>query len=99
MCYVAEVEGVIVAVLRGRRECLASLFVDKDFHRQGIGRQLVEHFERESVDSGFSVIRVAFTLYAIPFYTKMGYKKSTGIRAGWSFEWSGLLYQLMRKIL
>jgi predicted N-acetyltransferase YhbS len=99
MCYVAEVEGKIVGVLRGRRERLASLFVNKKYHRQGIGRKLVRHFEGESVRLGVSVIRVASTLYAVPFYLKVGYKKSTGVRAGWSFEGSGLQYQPMKKTL
>ena len=39
------------------------------------------------------------TLYAVPFYTKLGYKKTTGVRAAWSFEGTGLLYQPMKKVL
>lgn len=99
MCYVAEVDGEIVGVLRGRRERLASLFVLKDYHQQGVGRKLVEHFEGESARLGVSIIRVASSLFAIPFYLQMGYKKTTGIRAGWSFEGSGLQYQPMKKVI
>jgi GNAT superfamily N-acetyltransferase len=97
--FVAEEEGEIVGVLRGRKERLASLFVRGDRHRQGIGRRLVERFESECVGQGVTVIRVASTLHAVSFYLAMGYKRSTGIRAGWSFEGRGLRYQPMKKIL
>ena len=96
---VAEAEGEIVGILRGRKERLASLFVRKDHHHQGVGRQLVARFEAESAAQGVAVIRVASTLYAIPFYRKMGYQKSTGLRSGWSFEGHGLPVQPMKKVL
>lgn len=59
-------ENEIVGVLRGRKERLASLFVRGDRHRQGIGRRLVEHFERASREQGVGVIRVAATLKPSP---------------------------------
>jgi GNAT superfamily N-acetyltransferase len=99
MVFVAEDGREIVGVLRGRKGRLASLFVREDHHRQGIGRRLVRRFERECLRQGATVIRVAATLYAIPFYAAVGYKKSTGIRSGWSFEGRGLKYQPMRKVL
>jgi GNAT superfamily N-acetyltransferase len=99
MLYVAEDDGEIVGVLRGRKGRLASLFVRGDRHRQGIGRRLVARFERESVSQGVMVVNVAATLYGVPFYLAMGYKKSTGARTGWSFEGHGLPMQPMRKIL
>jgi GNAT superfamily N-acetyltransferase len=99
MVFVAEEAGEIVGVLRGRKERLASLFVRGDRHRQGIGRRLVERFEQECRDQGVAVIRVAATLYAVPFYLALGYKRSTGVRSGWSFEGRGLRYQPMKKIL
>jgi GNAT superfamily N-acetyltransferase len=100
MVYVAEDDdGEIVGVLRGRKERLASLFVRGDHHRQGIGQQLVEHFEGECAQQGVTVIRLAATLFAVPFYLSMGYKKSTGVRSGWSFEGRGLPIQPMKKVL
>ncbi len=96
---VAEEDGEIVGVLRGRKERLASLFVRGDRHRQGIGRRLVEAFEQASITEGVTVIRLASTLYAIPFYTALGYRRTTGIRNGWSFEGTGLRYQPMKKNL
>ena len=99
MVFVAEDDGEIVGVLRGRKLRLASLFVSGDHHRQGIGRKLVEHFEQESLRQGETVIRVAATLYAVPFYLAVGDKRSTGVRTGRSFEGRGLKYQPMRKVL
>jgi GNAT superfamily N-acetyltransferase len=97
--FVAEEDGEIVGVLRGRKERLGSLFVRGDHHRQGIGRSLVQRFEQECRERGVTVIRVASTLYAVPFYLKMGYKRSTGVRSGWSFQGRGLAVQPMKKIL
>ena len=97
--YVAEDDGEVVGVLRGRRERLASLFVRGDRQRRGTGRRLVERFEQESVRQGTTVVRVAAALYAIPFYLALGYRKSTGERMGWSFEGKGLKIQPMRKVL
>lgn len=99
MFFVAEENGEIVGILRGRRERLASLFVRKDYHFHGVGRRLVERFELESVAQGVSVIRLAATLYAVPFYLKLGYRKSTGVRTGWSFDGYGLQIQPMKKLL
>jgi predicted N-acetyltransferase YhbS len=79
--------------------CLQSLFVRQDHHRQGIARRLVERCERELAQRGSRVVRLAATLYAIPFYEAVGYKKSTGIRSGWSFDGEGLQYQPMKKKL
>ena len=97
MVFVAEKEGEIVGVLRGRKDKLQSLFVQGAFHRQGIGRQLVERFEQECAGQGARMIRVMSTLYAVPFYQAMGYKKTTGVRKMRSFEAEGLAYQPMKK--
>jgi GNAT superfamily N-acetyltransferase len=99
MVFVAEDEGQIVGVLRGRKDKLQSLFVREDYHRQGVGRQLVERFEGECARQGAEKIRVQATLYAVPFYLAMGYKRSTGVRAMSSFEGRGLAYQPMQKVL
>lgn len=101
---VAEENGEIIGVLRGGRKdkqriVLQSLFVKKSYHRQGVGRKLVAHFERACLRRGASVIRLAATLYAVPFYTALGYRRSTGTRTGTSFQGTGLEYQPMRKIL
>lgn len=97
--FVAEVEGQIAGVLRGRLNRLGSLFVAKEYQGRGVGTALVEYFESAVRDQGSQVIRVASSLYAVPFYLKMGYKRSTGVRRGWSFQGHGLPIQPMKKIL
>lgn len=97
--FVAVDEDEIVGVLRGRKERLASLFVRDDHHRQGVARMLVARFEQECQKYAPMVIRLAATVYAVPFYIQMGYKKSTGLRSGWSFDYHGLPIQPMRKVL
>lgn len=97
--YLAEVEDTIAGVLRGRMDRLGSLFVAQEFHRRGIASSLVNHFEETVRQKGGGVIRVASSLYAVPFYLKMGYKKSTGVRQSWSFEGYGFPIQPMRKVL
>lgn len=99
MMYVAEQNGEIIGVLRGRKERLGSLFVGKQHHHKGAARALVAQFEQDSRDLNVQVIRVAATLYAVGFYAKMGYKKSTGVRPAWSFGGQGLQMQPMRKVL
>jgi predicted N-acetyltransferase YhbS len=99
MMFVAEEDGEIVGVLRGTPDRLQSLFVRGDHHRQGIGQRLVERFEAECIQQGAAVLRVAATLYAVPFYRALGYKRSTGMRSGWSFDGRGLQVQPMRKVV
>ena len=99
MIFVAEDDGQIVGVLRCRPGRLQSLFVREDHHRLGIGRSLVERCEQECARHGSRAISLAATLYAVPFYEALGYKKSTGMRNGWSFEGTGLKYQPMKKVL
>jgi GNAT superfamily N-acetyltransferase len=99
MVLVAEHQREVLGVLRGRTTRLGSLFVRGDCHRQGIGRGLVTRFEQECVGQGGSAIKVAATLYAVPFYLEMGYRRTTGLRAYRGFGGSGLVYQPMKKVL
>jgi len=100
---IGEDEDAIVAVLRGgrmdqrQRAVLQSLFVDGPHHRRGIGRRLVGRFERVCRARGATAIKVASTLYAVPFYQALAYKRSTGVRTMSGFEGGGLRYQPMRK--
>ena len=99
MVFVAEDAGEIVGVLRGRPDKLQSLFVRKDHHQQGIGRALVEHFERECRRRKATTIKVQATLFATPFYQSVGYKKTTGVRSCRIFEGTRFPYQPMKKVL
>jgi len=103
--WVAEADGEIIGILRGGRTdqlgrtVLSSLFVSGKYHRQGIGRALVKQFEAEYKAKGVSIFKLSATLFAVPFYLSVGYKKSTGARSMHSFEEGGLPYQPMKKIV
>ena len=105
MVLVGEEAGAIVGVLRGGRldrrgrTVLQSLFVAADHQRRGVGRRLVTRFEQVSLARGVAVVRVASTLYAVPFYQALAYQRSTGVRTMRSFQGSGLAYQPMKKTL
>lgn len=93
---VADDEGEIVGVLRGRTERLGSLFVRGDRHRGGIGRRLVARFEELARLEGGRRIHVAATPYAVPFYLAVGYRRSTGLRRMKVFDGGGYEYQPMK---
>jgi hypothetical protein len=60
---------------------------------------LVERFESECIRSGAPVVRLQATLLAVPFYQRLGYVRSTGVRSGRIFEGAGFEYQPMKKAL
>lgn len=81
-------------MIRGRKGRIINLFVVGKHHQKGIGKLLVNRFELESRKQGSKEIKVRASLYAVPFYQKMGYKKTTGIR-----NFRGLKVWPMRKEL
>jgi predicted N-acetyltransferase YhbS len=99
MVFVAEMDGKVVGVLRGSHGRLHSLFVLGAYHHKGIGRRLVEMFEGECRKLEVEKITLQSSLYAVPFYQRLGYKKSTGVRQGRSFQGEGFLSQPMKKVL
>jgi len=94
-----EEPAAIVGVLRGSPGRLHSLFVRESHHRQGIGRRLMTAFEHEVHQAGHEKITMQATLYAVPFYLSLGYKRSTGVRSGPCFDGAGFKYQPMKKVL
>ena len=94
-----RVTGRLNGILRGSPGRLHSLFVRESHHRRGIGRRLMETFEVESRKAGHDKITLQSTLYAVPFYQRLGYKRSTGVRSGPCFDGTGFRYQPMKKTL
>jgi hypothetical protein len=68
-------------VLRARENHLVNLFVDGENHRQGIATRLHRRFEAACKRAGFDTVDVRSSLYAVPFYQSVGYKKTTGVRS------------------
>ena len=93
-CFVALAGSRVVGVVRGIENRLINLFVDGDYHRQGIATRLVHRFEKACLQAGFSDIVLRSSLYATPFYESLGYKKTTGVR-----NFHGLKVQPMKKKL
>ncbi len=96
---VAQDGDRIAGVIRGRRDKLQSLFVDECYQRKGVGRRLVAEYEQICLKQGGRVIKLMSTLYAIPFYQAIGYRKTTGVRVMGTFSGDGLPYQPMKKEL
>jgi hypothetical protein len=97
---VAEDENrEISGILRGQKGRLHGLFVKDWYFFQNIGRQLVEEFEQYNRQLGSKKVSLAAPLFAVSFYLRIGYKKSTGVRSGWSFQGRGLQWQPMKKVL
>lgn len=93
-CFVASANPGIVGVVRGIENRIVNLFVDEAYHRQKIATRLVQRFEEVSHQAGSTEIVLRASLYAIPFYQALGYKKTTGIR-----NFHGLSVQPMKKNL
>lgn len=70
----------IVGMIRGTENRIINLFVLGSYHGKGIGKKLVEKFEMEARKGNSKIIKIRSSLFAISFYEKMGYKKSTGIK-------------------
>jgi len=89
----------IVGVLRGSPARLHSLFVSKKRHGCGIGRQLMTAFERRVSKTGAEAITLLSSLYAVPFYQSLGYKRTTRVYCGPCFDDTVFPYQPMKKVL
>lgn len=92
--YVAVEGKRIIGMIRGRPERVSNLFVAKMSHNKGIGTKLMHTFETQAKKLNSKEIKIRASLYATPFYEKIGYQKTTGIR-----NFRGLKVQPMKKVL
>jgi GNAT superfamily N-acetyltransferase len=75
--YIYRVDGNVVGTILIKDFCyISNLFVDPDFHHQGIGKQLILHAlaicKRYSAQS---TVKLNSSFYAEPFYQKMGFEQ------------------------
>ena len=82
----------LVGMIRGNKNKIFNLFVNGSQHKKGIGKKLVDLFEKEAIKQNSNEIRIKASIYATLFYQKVGYKKTTGIR-----NFHGLQIQPMLK--
>ena len=92
--FVAETRGHIVGMLRAVDHRIVNLFVNAKYHHNGVGRKLVQRYEKECKKYGYDTVVLRSQIYAVPFYQACGYKKTTGIR-----NRNGLIIQPMKKLL
>ncbi len=90
---VAENNSKIAGVARGNGNRLINLFVKGELHGKGIGKKFMEVYEKKAASTGSKSIKLNASIYAVPFYQKIGYRKTTGIR-----NLQGLTVQPMKKI-
>jgi GNAT superfamily N-acetyltransferase len=76
---VAEEKRRIVGIVGRKDDHVFSLFVEKSFHGKGIASLLLKKSEANALNKGFTKVKVRSSLYAVGFYQKQGYKKSTGV--------------------
>lgn len=91
---VVENKGEVVGIARGNESKLVNLFVKGVLHGKGIGKKLMEVYEKKAIATGSKVLKLNASMYAVPFYQKIGYRKTTGIR-----NLRGLRVQPMKKDL
>ena len=81
--FLAYLDGKPAGCIRyrktGDRIKLERLAVLKDMRGKGIGKALMNHVERESIDRNSSEFVLNSQLYAMNFYEKCGYRARGGI--------------------
>lgn len=92
--YIATDNDNIIGVIRGKLGRISNLFIDGNYHKRGIGKLLLKKFELEMKKQKVKKIKLRASLFAVPFYQKMGYTKTTGVR-----NFKGLKVCPMRKFL
>lgn len=95
--FVAEENGKIVGMVQGSiRDSYASLgllFVDKKFHRKGIGTELMNKAEKKFIKE-VDLVKLYSSIFALEFYQQLGYLKTTSLRSK-----KGIVYYPMKKSL
>ena len=95
--YVAKDAGNIIGMVQGSIRngygSIGLLFVDKRYHRKGIGTGLMKKAESR-IKKEVDVVKLYSSTYALEFYQKVGYFRTTGIRSR-----KGIIYYPMKKNL
>ncbi|MER7443948.1 GNAT family N-acetyltransferase [Micromonospora avicenniae] len=73
LIYVAEGDGVVVGTVSRAGNKVYTMFVDPDFARRGIGRQLVQQVEVSAARDGYDRMETGASITAHGFYLKLGY--------------------------
>ncbi|MBU4031717.1 MAG: GNAT family N-acetyltransferase [Candidatus Thermoplasmatota archaeon] len=95
--YVAEDAGKIIGIVQGSvrngHASLGLLFVDKRYHRKGVGTALMGKAESQFMRE-VDAVKLYSSIHALEFYQTLGYVKTTGLRSK-----GGMMCYPMRKRL
>ncbi len=92
--FVAIDNEKVIGIVRGNKNKLTNLFILGEYHNRGFGRNLIKKFENEAKKIGSRKIKIKSSLFAVSFYTKLGYKKTSRIRIH-----HGIKIQPMEKVM
>jgi GNAT superfamily N-acetyltransferase len=73
--YVALENDRIVGTISLANNYILTLFVDPQFHHQGIGTELLHHVEAIARERNYHVVNVPSSITAYEFYKRHGYHK------------------------
>lgn len=82
-----------VIAMRGP-DHISLLFVDKAYHRRGIGRTLFAEAQKEMADKNSTRITVNSSPYAIAFYTKLGFVPLEGETVENGIRFTPMLFEM-----
>lgn len=70
-------ENAIIGILGTRGQHISLLFVEPQYHHQGIASSLLKIYFKTARKLGIDRISVNASPYAVPFYKKLGFKNVT----------------------
>lgn len=78
--FVAEIDGKPVGICGLDQAKIRTLFIDPHCHNKGIGKVLLLRILREAKSKGVKKLITWSTFYAVPFYTKFGFREVREIK-------------------
>ncbi|MCF7832202.1 MAG: GNAT family N-acetyltransferase [Candidatus Marinimicrobia bacterium] len=69
----------IITPLDNKRVQMRQMAVDNDYQSKGVGRAIVNEFERVVIELGYSEVILHAREVAVPFYKKLGYVLSSDV--------------------
>lgn len=92
LLFVAVVEEKIIGMISLRSgNHISLLFVDQEYHRQGVGTALIKYLQAYMLQhTDFQTLTVNAAPYGIPFYHKIGFTDT-----GYQTKADGILYTPM----
>ncbi|MHA1293849.1 MAG: GNAT family N-acetyltransferase [Promethearchaeota archaeon] len=74
--FVALCNDKIIGIVRLDKNVIYTVFVDPDYHSQGIGSKLVKTVEDLAKKRKYLNVKLGASITAVKFYEKLGYKKT-----------------------